>query len=254
MHRFFLLNTPLALGQPVDLSPLAHQLSAVLRVSVGARIELLDGQDSAYETAITQLDRKQARGQIVTQRTLRAEPAIALTLYQCSLKADKFEWVLQKGTELGVARFVPVISERSVVRPAAALLKKYDRWETIIREAAEQSGRGRLPELLAPLTWAEATQHAAGLRLLPWEEALNRQPLRQALQALDAAAAPAAVSLCIGPEGGIAPEEAQVAHATGWQLVSLGQRVLRAETAAIASVALVVDFIDALASNTFAGE
>jgi 16S rRNA (uracil1498-N3)-methyltransferase len=78
---------------------------------------------------------------------VHSEPFHRLTLYQCSLKADKFEWILQKGTELGVSVFVPVISQRSVVRPESALLKKYDRWHTILREAAEQCGRGRLPHV-----------------------------------------------------------------------------------------------------------
>ncbi|MBV7328943.1 RNA methyltransferase [Chloroflexi bacterium TSY] len=173
------------------------------------------------------------------------EPDVHLSLYQCRLKADKFEWVLQKGTELGVARFVPVISERSVVRPAQALLKKYERWNTIIREAAEQSGRGILPELREPLMWHKAVQHAQGIRLLPWEEAAgqSKEPrLGVALQhSIATAKMISALNLMIGPEGGLTVDEIDGARDVGWHVVSLGPRMLRAETAALASVAVVME-------------
>ena len=156
MHRFFLLNHSLAVNQPVDLSPIRHQLHQVLRLQLGDRIVLLDGQGGVFTTQITHLDAKQGTGLILEQTAVTTEPQTHITLYQCSLKADKFEWVLQKGTELGAASFVPVISERSIVRPAAALEKKYNRWQKIVLEAAEQSGRGRLPSLKPPLTLTEA--------------------------------------------------------------------------------------------------
>ena len=130
-----------------------------------------------------------------------------------------------------------MISTRSVVRPATALLKKYDRWRTIIREAAEQCERGRLPELIGPLTWPDAVAHAQGMRLFPWEAARNSRGLGDILvtQEIDK------VSLLIGPEGGIAQDEADLAQSVGWQVVSLGPRILRAETAAIVSTALIMD-------------
>ncbi len=240
--RFFLTEIPLIPGQPVDLSALAHQLAVVLRLHAGAQITLLDGQNNAYPTTITQLDRKRVTGQVLDKQTVTTEPSVHLTLYQCSLKADKFEWVLQKGTELGVAQFAPVISARSVVRPAATLLKKYDRWRTIIREAAEQCGRGRLPTLLDPLMWEAVLAHAKGLRLFPWEEARAGIGLGDAVtQRMTDSASAVRVNLLIGPEGGIAPEEAQLAQQAGWQAVALGPRVLRAETAAIVGSGLVLD-------------
>jgi 16S rRNA (uracil1498-N3)-methyltransferase len=168
-------------------------------------------------------------------------------LYQCSLKADKFEWVLQKGTELGVAHFVPVISERSVVRPATALLKKYDRWQTILREAAEQSGRGSIPELAAPLDWSTAIQQGGELRLLPWEEAASVDCRLQIADLLQPPT-PHIISLLIGPEGGITREEATLAQAAGWQIVSLGPRILRAETAALVGITLVMEHLQQLAT------
>ncbi len=237
MHRFFYPH-PLLVGQTVDLFVLVHQLHAVLRLQAGDQITLLDRQGNEFLTEIRQLARDQAQGLVLQQQQAKGEPAVQLTLYQCSLKADKFEWVLQKGTELGVTRFVPVISQRSIVRPAAALLKKYDRWQSILREAAEQCGRGRVPVLEEPLGWAAATQQAQGLRVLPWEASGDRHA--SLVRYLKDQVGVTAINLLIGPEGGIAPDEVGMASAHGWQVVSLGPRILRAETAAIASVTIVM--------------
>ena len=239
MHRFFLDSSPLIVGQTVALTPLAHQLYLVLRLPVGAQITLLDNSGDEFLTSIEQLTAKTGQGLVLARQPAPGEPPLHLTLYQCSLKADKFEWVLQKATELGVARFVPVISQRSVVRPAAALLSKYDRWLTILREAAEQSGRGRIPVLEAPQSWQQAIHHASGLRLLPWEAAGSTMPSLHSAIPHSALRTPH-FSLLIGPEGGITPEEAAAAQAAGWQLVGLGPRILRAETAALAAITLVM--------------
>jgi 16S rRNA (uracil1498-N3)-methyltransferase len=235
MHRFFVPG-PLAVGAIVQVNELAQQLGHVLRMQSGDELVLLDGSGLEFRSRLLHVERRSARVEVVAAQPCLAEPREFLTLYQCSLKQDKFEWVLQKGTELGVSRFVPVISERSIVRPAAALLKKYERWQVIVREAAEQCGRGRIPEITAPLTWNAAVTGAEGMRLLPWEGAQAAASLhillQQKLQPL------VSISLAIGPEGGLSDDEAQIAAANGWQLVSLGPRILRAETAALAAVAI----------------
>lgn len=157
--------------------------------------------------------------------------------------------MLQKGTELGISQFVPVISERSIVRPAAAIEKKYDRWRKIIQEAAEQCGRGRIPSLGAPLAYGDAISRARGLKILPWEHALaapedadwSAQRLETVLSAHQNSNEPVTnLSLLIGPEGGISTAEATAAQAYDWQLTSLGSRILRAETAAIATTAIIM--------------
>jgi len=238
MHRFFLTETPITPGQPVDLTPLAHQLRSVLRLSPGASILLLDDTGFAYPTEITQLDRTGAQGLALEKQAASGEPSIALSLYLCALKADKFEWVLQKGVEIGVSRFVPVISSRTIVRPAEKITRKYARWQTIIREAAEQCGRGRLPTLAEPLGWSTALVDASGLRVMPWESAEMDSPTLGA--ALSVATSPTACSLLIGPEGGIDDTEAADAVAAGWQAVTLGPRILRAETAALTAAGLIL--------------
>lgn len=245
VHRFFLLDAPLQTGHSVDLAPIGRQLRNVLRLHVGERIVLLDGKGAAYGAEITMLDRQTATGVVLEPQTSASEPSVHLTLYQCSLKADKFEWVLQKGTELGVSTFVPVISARSVVRPAAALLKKYERWRLIVQEAAEQSGRTRLPQLHAPLDWRDAVQHARGARYMPWEERIGEMgapglgvAIEDAWRQLDSLPS---VNLLIGPEGGIEAAEAAEAIRLGWQIAALGPRILRAETAALAAVTIVME-------------
>ncbi len=243
-HRFFLPQVPARLNCAVDLTALAHQLRNVLRLGPGDVITLLDGSGDAFPTQIVALNSQQATGRVLARQLVPSEPAADLTLYQCALKRERFEWVLQKGAELGVRRFVPVVSSRTVVRPAEKLLRKYDRWRAIIREAAEQSGRGRLPTLAHPLSWDKAVQHAVGLRLLPWEEEKHTSP--GIAEALTDWAPSGAVALLIGPEGGIGPHEAASALACGWQSVSLGPRILRAETAAVVALALVLHQAGAL--------
>lgn len=240
MHHFFILESPLQVGLTVDITSIAHQLHSVLRLAPGQHIRLLDGSGHAFKTEITYLDSSKAQGTILERVLLTSEPWTHLTLYQCSLKGDKFEWILQKGTELGISRFVPVISERSVVRPASALTKKFPRWQKIIQEAAEQSGRGRIPELSDVLSMEEAIARGSGLKIVPWEGIVGTtapniksilKPQNQSGQ----------VALLIGPEGGLSRQEAEHAQDHSWQIASLGPRILRAETAAIATVAIVMN-------------
>ncbi|MEM7539911.1 MAG: RsmE family RNA methyltransferase [Chloroflexota bacterium] len=242
MNRFFLLNTPIHVGESVDLAPLAHQLHTVLRQKPGNQIQLLDNTNYMYTVSITALSKRNGQGHVLDKQLLDTEPRVHLTLYQCSLKADKFEWVLQKGTELGVSRFVPVISQRSITRPASALLRKYDRWQAIIREAAEQCGRGCLPMLEEPIEWGEAVRQTnEGIHFLPWEVSdRDSESLTMATRRFLTAHHLSSISLLIGPEGGISEDEASLAYSEGWEIVTLGPRILRAETAAVAAVAVVM--------------
>ncbi|RIK45008.1 MAG: 16S rRNA (uracil(1498)-N(3))-methyltransferase [Chloroflexi bacterium] len=255
MQRFFVLDTAMSTGQTVDLTPLAHQLHTVLRLSSGSEIILLDGAGSEFITRLERVERRAATGRVLVQRPVIAEPHVQLTLYQCSLKADKFEWVLQKGTELGVSCFVPVLSERSIVRPAGPLLNKYGRWRAILREGAEQCGAGRIPTLAAPLSWEQAIRQAQGLRFLAWEGATaTRTPGLGERLAQQIVPQLSRVNLLIGPEGGVSHAEAIAAQAEGWQVVSLGRRVLRAETAAIAAVTIVLERMGSLGPSGVASD
>ncbi len=236
MQRFF-VDPTLGLEVETELTlpaGLAHQVGHVLRLRPGARILLLDNSGWESEVELTAFDRTAIQGCVVARRAGHEATGPAVTLYACLLKGEKFEWVLQKATELGVTVVVPVISERTVAGGT-----KPDRWERIVREAAEQSRRARLPLLHVPQSWATAVAGAAGhdLALVPWEEA-ERAPLPTVL--ITQARQAARVALLIGPEGGLTAAEVAGAAAAGVLPISLGPHILRAETAALAALALLL--------------
>ncbi len=247
MHRFFVLPTAIQ-GDRVTLTgPIVHQLTHVLRLRPGERVVVLDDSGWEYTVELERLERKQAEGRIVERTRAQGEPHTRITLFQAVLKGERFQWVLQKGTELGITTFVPMFCARSVVRDPEAVRNKLTRWQTIIREAAEQSRRGRLPRLEPPLTFAEACQQAeasGGLSLLAWEEK-PATSLKAVLQASFAPPAPNAqypisnIQILIGPEGGFTPEEVKLAQAHSILPITLGRRILRAETAGLIAAAAI---------------
>ncbi len=236
-HRFFI--SPNCITPPTVTLPgeTARQIRTVLRMQPGDGIIVLDNSGTEWPVELTTVDKDEVQGRIIAQQPAQGEPALHLTLYQGMLKGQKFEWVLQKGTELGIACFVPTICHRSVVRRVEALAKKQHRWKQIIREAAEQSGRGKLPRLKAAMPLEQALSHAQSnaLVVMPWEEAGDTS-----LKELLADPQAASVALFIGPEGGFTEEETALAQATGAQLVKLGPRILRAETAGLAAGAVIL--------------
>lgn len=255
MHRFFVSPDALR-AQPVILTgDQAHQVRRVLRLRLGDRVTLLDGEGWAYDARLIALGETDARFQTVQRWQAAGEPAVAITLFQAMLKGERFGWALQKGTEVGVSRFVPLVCERNVIDDLDAIdsATKRERWERIIQEAAEQCGRGRLPELLPAQLFAQAVAAPpqpppsrregiaggpAALRLIPWEgERAVR--LRDALAGCNFAE-DARIEVFIGPEGGFTEEEVALARRYGVQPVTLGPRILRAETAGVIAAAIIL--------------
>jgi 16S rRNA (uracil1498-N3)-methyltransferase len=218
-------------GERVALSGgQAHQISRVLRLKPGDRVVLVNGAGSE---AIVRLDEVRASGvtgTVESVRPSRPEPGLSLTLYQALVPRDRFETVLQKGTEIGISRFVPTWCERSIV-PGGERIddKRLERWRRIVTEAAEQCERGIVPDVSPPLRFADAVAGAvaAGPTLIAWERERERSiqsGLRDALPG-------SSLSLFVGPEGGFSSTEIAVAQDAEAITVSLGPRILRTETA-----------------------
>ncbi len=241
LHRFFIPPEWISKPKITFSGQVAHQIKNVLRMRPGWQIEVLDNFGAEYVVMITTVERSWVEGEILAERVARGEPSLPITLYQGTLKAQKFEWVLQKGTELGITEFVPVISERSVLTDVEAVEQKMMRWERIIQEAAEQSGRGALPELRPAMMFSVACRRAKrvdGVRLLAWEEASTGESLRSVL--MPQTKEPVRVSLFIGSEGGYSEKEAELARQYDIQWVWLGKRILRAETAGLAAATAIL--------------
>ena len=236
MQRFFVPAEAITSDNVTFTIAQARQMASVLRMQAGGTVLALDNQGACYRVELTVVTSTRAEGRITGRTVADEEPRVHITLCQGLVKADKWELVLQKGTELGVSAFVPMQCQRSVVRlSASAWERRRPRWEQILQEAAEQAGRGRIPALSALSTAREAFRAPAPLRLALHPSAEGR-PLRAALTA---AGAIEAVRLFVGPEGGFSREELAEAVGQGIEMVTLGPRVLRTETAGLAAAAAI---------------
>lgn len=235
-RRFFVPPAALA-GERVALADqgLAHQLARVLRLGPGERVLLLDGLGLACEVELTAIGREEVAGRVLRRARAGGEPPVELTVYLALMRPERFEWALQKCVELGARRVAPVQFARSLPADRADA-RKLERWRRIVREAAEQSCRGLLPAVAEPMAFAAACDEAgsAELALILWEG--EAPTLRDALRR----SPPASIAVIGGPEGGIAAEELTAARARGMMPVSLGPRVLRAETAPVAAAAAIM--------------
>ncbi|MFC1910677.1 RsmE family RNA methyltransferase [Chloroflexota bacterium] len=236
MHRFFIPGDWILGNSVLIKGEQARQIHEVLRIKPGSRLSVLDNTGWEYDIEVQITGNELVQGSVVGRERGKGEPSLKITLYQALLKSDKFEIVLQKGVELGVNTFVPFISERCVVtKPGDSKIK---RWEKIIQEAAEQSGRNLLPVLQPVVSFVEACKTLSSPSILLWEEEKTTK-LRDILGTAPYRDSPA-INLFIGPEGGYSAPEAEYARVRGITTASLGQRLLRAETAGIAVVTAVL--------------
>ena len=209
----------------------ARHLTRVLRVEPGQRFELSDNRH-AYLAEI-----EEVRGERVVFRIVDTLPAavspVSVTLCASIVKFDRFEWIIEKATELGVDRILPVDAARSEKGLFDASRKRSERWQRIARESSQQSRRVRIPEILPAVRFAECLTQTAAHRYFLDEGAAP--PLLSEIPAERADSA----ALLVGPEGGWVDTERQLAIDAHWQPVSLGPLVLRTETAACAALAIV---------------
>jgi len=239
LRRFFVPPGSLRARNVTLGADLAHRLGRVLRLKRGDHVLLSEGGARDYEVQLTAVSPYAVTAVVIAERAAPPEPDVTLVLYQSLIRANRFDLVLEKGTEIGVSRFVPVIAARSQTQgngePSSP---RGERWERIVIEAAEQCGRGRLPSVDTPRQIEDALRQARGLKLLPFEGE-RRRGIGAYLRGLSRR--PDAVSLFIGPEGGFEDAEVALAREAGAEIVSLGPRILRAETAGIVAAALTLD-------------
>lgn len=235
MPRFY-CPQPLAVGATVDLpESVAHHLH-VVRLQPGAALTLFDGRGGQYRATLLETGKKRASATVDAFDAIDVELSYAVTLAQGLPEGAKMDWIVEKAVELGVAAVQPLAAQRSVVRLSGDRLdKRQAHWQGVIESASEQSGRNRLAQLL-PLAefrrWIEAPQESPQPRIL-----LSPRGT-QSLAGWAQANAPQALTLLVGPEGGFSPEEEDAAIAAGALPLSMGPRVLRTETAALAAMAM----------------
>lgn len=221
----------LSVGSELDLpDDAARHIAQVLRMRAGEALTLFDGAGGEYAAVITEAGRRDVRVRIDSFDPVDRESRLDVSLIQCVSKGDRMDYTIQKAVELGVSRILPVLSERSVVKlDAERWDKKLEHWRGVAISACEQSGRTRVPEVAAVQkldAWLATPDQALRLVLAPTESVSLRT-----LQA------ESKVALLIGPEGGLSDSEIAAARKAGCIGIGLGPRVLRTETAGVATLA-----------------
>ena len=213
-----------------------RHIATVLRMKTGDELLLCDGKGTEYWTEIAQVSKSEITAEVKARSTREIRSPL-ITLCQGLPKSDKMDWIVQKSTELGVATIIPLVTERTIVKIRDED-KRVSRWQKIAREAAMQSNRPDVPhvdrikyfqEFIMTLDPGPMT-----LLLFPWEE--GTEPIKNVLRQMPGIKN---VIVLIGPEGGFSAPEAEMAKEKGFHLVSLGQNILRTETAAVAALSMI---------------
>ena len=231
MPRFY-CPAALASGDTFALPAGAARHVQVLRLQPGSPLVLFNGEGGEFEATVAQMGRSEVTVQVGAHHALEREAPREIHLAVGMPANERMDWLVEKATELGAASIQPLLAERSVLRLAGErAAKKQAHWQGIAVAASEQCGRNRVPLVHAPADLAAwcAAQHGPAVRLVLSLDAAA-QPLREA-------AGQGAVTVLSGPEGGLGPQEEKLALARGFTPVTLGQRVLRAETAPLAVLA-----------------
>jgi len=221
----------------------AEHLARVLRAQPGTEAHVVAG-GHVFHAVVAAVAPHEVRFNLVAE--LEADPALPITLVMTVFKFDRMEWALEKATELGVAGIAPMIARRTEKHLAQAAEKRAERWRRIVREASQQARRSDVPVIHDPVPIAERVRMASTATRIVLAEQERTTTLRAAIEeALGAEKSESpAFEIAIGPEGGWAPEEEALFDANGWRAVSLGPRILRAETAAIAALAIVASSLE----------
>lgn len=238
MHRFFVPKSSFSGDEVTIVGDDVSHINKVLRLKEDDSIILCDGEKTDYYCTIAQVDKSSILLKIDSKVPNEAESRVSITLYQGLPKSDKMDFIIQKCVELGVYRIVPVESKRCVAKMKGDE-KKLVRWQRIAEEAAKQCGRGIIPQIGKAISFNEAVLREHDLKIMPYE--CERQGnLSDALVNKDIKT----MAIYIGPEGGFEESEAELASENSVKTVTLGKRILRCETAGIATVSAVMYALD----------
>ena len=240
MHHFFVTPQQIS-GDKIRIEGGdVNHMKNVLRMKLHEKAEISDGESRTYLCEVEAYEEDVAVLHILEEMEADTEPASKLYLFQGLPKSDKMELIVQKAVELGVYQVIPVALKRSVVRlDDKKAAKKADRWNSIAESAAKQAGRSRIPEVTMPLSYNEALKMAEELdvTLLPYELAGGMEVTREVIRQIKSGQS---VGIFIGPEGGFEPEEVDAAVSMGAKVITLGRRILRTETAGLATLAVLM--------------
>lgn len=240
MQRFFVLSEQVHDNKITIIGSDVNHIKNVLRMGIGDEIEAFDSSGSVYLAEIIEIGSEKIICKIVESRQSKVESRINITLAQCLPKSKKMDFIVQKATELGANGVIPVISERSIPKIEEKADKKLLHWQKIAKEAAEQSGRTKIPEIKSLTTFKKLINTAKDydLALIPWEgemaislkniSLMSRVPDPQSLIPRSPN-----ILVLIGSEGGFSKQEVESAIKEGFKSISLGKRILRTETAGI---------------------
>ena len=246
--RYFLDDSALSTSKSVTIDgALAQRLGRVMRARPGDELQLIEPSEGRLlHAAVTRVTRDRVLCEVVSTAPLVPRSTPSLVLWPALIRPQRFDWMLEKVTELGVDEVRPVITERTIAR--GDVEQRLRRWRRIVVEASEQCRRDYVPSVTAPISLSEALARkpSAGCLRIVASAVEPKQRIATVLQQrLAAAASLDEVHLLVGPEGGLTPEESARAQVEGWRPISLGDRPLRAETASIAAVALALDALRA---------
>ncbi|HHW47176.1 MAG TPA: 16S rRNA (uracil(1498)-N(3))-methyltransferase [Clostridiaceae bacterium] len=240
MPKFFISEENITGGKISITGEDVNHIRNVLRLERGDNLTLCDGKRKDYTVEIESFETGRILTNIVNVEENRSEPPVEAILFQGIPKSDKMDLIIQKSVELGIGKIYPVVTERTVVKLGTQkdIENKLKRWQRISLEAAKQCGRGIIPEVKNPVSFKEALALASSsqLGLLPYEKETAKS-LKQYLRTGNVINS---VSIMIGPEGGFSDKEIEWAAIEGLNMVTLGPRILRTETAGIAVLSILM--------------
>ncbi len=244
MSIFYVKNNQINNDKAMIIGEDVKHIKDVLRYKVGDGLDICNENGEKYNTKIKSFEKDLITLEIFGKSETTSEPSVNITLFQGLPKADKFELIIQKCTELGVSEFVPVITDRVIVKlDEKTIEKKVERWNIIAKEAGKQSGRQKIPIVKKPIKLKNIIENIQkyDILLLPYEcekEVTLKAVLRDNKEKYKN------IAILIGPEGGFSEEEVSLFKFENVRKVSLGPRILRTETAGLATVAMLLYELD----------